>query len=168
MEYCVLPERSTRTRLVAITKLNERYRILGQPQGLRIFCLSPPGWGCCCCDQGLCRCAPNARTQQGRKGEAADVSNWDVLKVEVEVCLKCESGFTYISGVFNDSGDLKTVCEAESTSMAPFTSISRIPRDDNTLLFSTNSLPDWKPVVMFILSYIRRLMLARDHSLLVS
>ncbi|KAI0247826.1 hypothetical protein BJV78DRAFT_1156943 [Lactifluus subvellereus] len=41
-----------------------------------------------------------------------------VLEVEVEVCHKCKSGFTYISGVFNDSGDLKSVCEVELPSMA--------------------------------------------------
>ncbi|KAI0250150.1 hypothetical protein BJV78DRAFT_1221575 [Lactifluus subvellereus] len=94
-------------------------------------------------DRELCRfCASNARTQQGRaffgtcvsssriqmtiadylynhgEGQATDVSHWGFLKIEVEVGPKCESGFTYISGVFNDSGDFKSVCEAESTSMA--------------------------------------------------
>jgi hypothetical protein len=47
-----------------------------------------------------------------------DATRWGVLKVKVEVAYKCDSGFTYISGVFHGSRDLKSVCGAELTSIA--------------------------------------------------
>jgi len=43
-----------------------------------------------------------------------DVLLWNILQIE-EAGYKCRPGFTYFSGVFDDSGDLKSVCEGEST-----------------------------------------------------
>ena len=56
---------------------------------------------------------PEGLAPQYRKGQPTDSLHRGVLEIKVIVCRKCQSSFAYISGVFNDSGDLKSVCEAE-------------------------------------------------------
>jgi hypothetical protein len=101
------------------------------------------------------------------EGQATDASRWGVLKVKVIVVHKCESGFTHISGVFHDIGDSKSVCEAELSSIAVLLRLQGHRAagcsEDSTLLFSTNSLPSWKTIALFIKPNIWGLILARNQ-----